>query len=480
MILNTIRTLLGTLFNHEESNLRFTNTLSGAKETFTPQKNNTVSVYTCGPTVYQPVHIGNLRAYVFADTLRRTLVFNEYDVQHVINITDVGHLVGDQDLGEDKVEQAARKAGSVSEVVNRYTSLFFNDLDALNIPKGAYKFPKASEYIAEQIALVEALESKGHTYKTSDGIYFDTSTFPEYGKLGNIPLEELKAGARVETHPEKRNIHDFALWKFSAEGEQRLQEWDSPWGMGFPGWHIECSAMSRALLGNEIDIHTGGEDHVSIHHNNEIAQSESVTGTQYVHYWLHNAFLTMGEEKISKSLGNVVYLADLVQEGFHPLALRYVFLEAHYRTHQSFTKDSLQAAQHALKRIYRIYRDELLHHSPTTPDIESVEAFTEAINDDLHTSRALAVLWSTLRNTKLNPGTKRATIDLFDTVLGLNIEYEAGQTPEIPTEIQELAQKREELRNNKEYEAADTIRNEILEKGYEISDTEDGFIVEKI
>lgn len=478
-MISSIQNLFNTLVNNEKEELRFINTLTGEKEVFIPQHGNKATVYTCGPTVYQAPTIGNLRAYVFADTLRRTLEFNNYEVDHVINITDVGHLSGDRDLGEDKIEREAREVGSVEQIVGRYTNLYFDDLASLNIPKEAYRFPRATEYIAEQIALVEALEKDGHTYKTADGIYFDTSTFPEYGKLGNIPIEELKAGARVEAHPEKKNPHDFALWKFSPQDQKRLQEWESPWGVGFPGWHIECSAMSRALLGESIDIHTGGEDHVPVHHNNEIAQSESVTGKQYVHYWLHNAFLTINEERIGKSLGNAIYLPTLIADGYHPLALRYVFLEAHYRTNQSFTMESLDAAQQAVKRIYRIYRDELLHHSPSKPDLESVETFTEAVNNDLHTSRALAALWSVLRNKNLDPKTRRATVDLFDTVLGLNIEKEAADTPEIPKEIQELAEQREELRKNKDFKAADQIRDELLEKGYEISDTEDGPMIEK-
>src|SRR3989344_5210432 len=323
------------------SRVFLTNTLSSAKELFISQKPSVVTMYSCGPTVYGPAHIGNLRAYVFSDTLARTLIFAGYHVHRVINITDFGHLVSDGDEGEDKMTKGLKREKleitmqNMRVLAERYAKLFLDDIEDLNIDAESIRFPRASDYIAEQIALISTLEQKGYAYRTKSGVYFDTSRFGGYGKLGGIDLSAQREGARVEKNKEKRNPADFVLWK----PDNRLG-WQSPWGLGFPGWHIECSAMSRALLGQEIDIHTGGEDHIAVHHNNEIAQSESATGRTFVHYWMHSAFLNMGSEKISKSLGNSVYLSEIIEKGFHPLALRYFFLQAHYRTPLSFSWDA--------------------------------------------------------------------------------------------------------------------------------------------
>ncbi|XKT74960.1 MAG: cysteine--tRNA ligase [Patescibacteria group bacterium UBA2103] len=449
------------------------NTKSKKKEILKPLRGNTVSVYTCGPTVYGPVHVGNLRAYVFADTLHRTLTFAGYKPKHVINITDVGHLTDDGDLGDDKMEEAAKKEGrSAESITHEYTRAFMEDLDALNIVTGRYSFPKATDHIPEQIEIIEALEERGHTYKTKDGVYFDVKTFSKYGELGGVNLADLKAGARVDVG-DKRNPQDFALWKFS-KGEKRLQEWDSPWGVGFPGWHLECSAMAISKLGEQIDIHTGGEDHIYTHHNNEIAQSEGVTGKTFAQIWMHNAFLNIDGEKISKSIGNTVYLKDVD----HKLALRYLFLEAHYRTHQNFTKEALAGAERALNRLY-LFADSLKKEKETYIASLYLNRFKEALFDDLNTPQALAVMWEMIRDEDLNKGSKKKTLLRMDRALGLEIFGERIKK-HIPHEIQELADKREAFRKEKDFTQADQIRDQLQEKGYTVKDSENGPIVEKL
>jgi cysteinyl-tRNA synthetase len=346
-----------------------TNTLSHKKETFIPIKPHVATLYSCGFTVYSQAHIGNIRPYVFSDILARTLIADGYHVRRVINITDVGHLVSDGDEGEDKMEMGAKRENTTAdEIATRYTNLFLHDLKEVNIDTESVLFPRATQYISEQITMVKELEKNGYTYRTSDGIYFDVSKFPEYGKLGGLSDEALKEGSsdsvedRIalagrtrlkEFTSEKRNPADFALWKFSPRTARRQQEWSSPWGLGFPGWHIECSAMVRALLGDTIDIHTGGIDHIPVHHNNEIAQSESVLGHPFVHYWMHSAFLTIEGQKISKSLGNTIYLSEIIERGYHPLALRYFFLQAQYSSSISFSWDTLAGAQEARGRRLR-------------------------------------------------------------------------------------------------------------------------------
>jgi len=453
------------------------NTKTKKKELLKPLKAPLVSIYSCGPTVYQPIHIGNLRSYVFADTLHRALTNAGYKPKHVINITDVGHLTDDADQGADKVEEAAKKERrSAESITHAYTQAFMEDLDAMNIVKGRYHFPKATDHIPEQIEIIEALEEKGHTYKTKDGIYFDTETFPTYGVLGGINLVEQQAGARVDMG-DKKNAKDFALWKFSGD-EKRLQEWDSPWGVGFPGWHLECSAMAISHLGEQIDIHTGGEDHIYTHHNNEIAQSEAATGKNFASVWMHNAFLNLGGEKISKSEGNSVYLKDLIKEGFSPLSLRYLFLEAHYRTPQSFTKEALKASETALHRLY-LFTDSIAKEKETYVDNVYLNKFKTAIYDDLNTSKALALLWELVRDEDVPKGAKRKTLSRMDRVLGLELFGHRLKT-KVPHEIQVLAEKREEFREKKDFKKSDEIRDRIKEKGYVIKDGDDGFEVEKL
>ena len=362
--MNLWRRLFGTRKNEtvRPPSIFFVNTLSGTKELFVPQRPGIVTMYSCGPTVYGQQHIGNLRAAIFSDTLARVLKAAHYHLQRVTNITDVGHLVGDGDAGEDKMAVGARQENTTpKEIADRYTKIYLEDLGDLNVDTDDIRFPRATEYIKEQIALAKTLEEKGFAYYLSDGLYFDTQKFPQYGRLGRMSRVQLEAGKRVEVVRGKHHPADFVLWRTAKTND--LQQWDSPWGRGNPGWHIECSAMIRSLLGLEIDIHTGGEDHIAVHHNNEIAQSEAASGRTFVHYWLHNAFLTAaGGEKAAKSLGNVFYLSDIVQKGFHPLALRYFFLQAHYRTPLSFSWDALAGAAEALHRLWRLAR-EVAHES---------------------------------------------------------------------------------------------------------------------
>jgi len=374
------------------------NTLTGKKEPFLPLIPGKVSMYNCGPTVYNYAHIGNLRSYIFADILKRTLEWNKYDVQQVINITDVGHLVGDGDTGQDKMEKTAQiEKKTAQEIATFYTNAFFDDITTLNIDKSKIVFCRATDHIPEQIALIQTLEKKGFTYITSDGVYFDTAKFRNYGKLGNIDLAGLEEGSRVSINTEKRNKTDFALWKFSPRDEKRQQEWPSPYGIGFPGWHIECSAMSMKYLGETFDIHTGGIDHIPVHHNNEIAQSESATGKPYVRYWLHNAFLNIDGHKISKSIGNTLYLRNLVTKGISPLAYRYWLLTGHYRTMLNFTEESVLGAQTALVKLINHFIE--WRQLPLGKEhTEYVKKFEDFINDDLDTPKALALLWELVKD----------------------------------------------------------------------------------
>ncbi|HEX8591359.1 MAG TPA: cysteine--tRNA ligase [Candidatus Paceibacterota bacterium] len=488
---------------HEKStaSIFFTNTLTGSKETFASFKSGTATLYSCGPTVYSRAHIGNLRPYVMSDLIARTLSSAGYRLRRVINITDVGHLVSDADEGEDKMEKSARESGeSASQIADRYTKLFLEDIRLLNLATEDILFPRATEYIKEQIALIEVLESKGLTYRIHDGIYFDTSKFPDYGKLGGMPKELIKEGdhasladrisivgkARIKENAEKRNQADFALWKFSPVGSRRQQEWQSPWGRGFPGWHIECSAMSKALLGETIDIHTGGMDHIAIHHNNEIAQSESVTQKPFVRYWMHNAFLTMAEEKVSKSLGNVVYLSDITGRGIHPLALRYLFLQTHYRKPVSFSWESLSAANEALTRLWKHAREVRKYAKGIAQPSETRDQVTALLRDDLGTPQALALLWETVKDESISPKTAWGVILAADNVLGLSlVEPPAAVLPsaiavaDLPEEIQELITERETARAARDFARADSLRSELTARGYSVEDSSSGPVVSR-
>ncbi len=455
----------------------FANTLSGRKELFVPQRPGIVLFYSCGPTVYGPAHIGNLRAYIFSDTIARVLEATGYRVRRVINITDVGHLVGDGDRGEDKMAVGAEREKTTPEAIaERYTRQFIEDLDTLAITTSDIQFPRATAYIKEQIALAKTLEEKGFAYYIPDGLYFDTQKFPGYGKLGDLVGVKLEAGARVGLVKGKRHSSDFALWRTAKQGD--LQQWDSPWGRGNPGWHVECSAMARSLLGQEIDIHTGGEDHIAIHHNNEIAQSEAASGRTFVHYWMHSAFLTMNGEKASKSLGNVVYLSDVVAKGFHPLALRYFFLQAHYRTPLSFSWDALAGAGNALDRLWKL-SDEIAEESrEKSAPSEARDRFLVAMRDDLATPQALGILWETLRSEEYTPEEKWGLLQDAEVHLGLSLTMPPlapEMTPaDIPEDVRTLLAKREDARLSKDFTQADRIRDEILNRGYHVEDGPNG------
>jgi cysteinyl-tRNA synthetase len=452
--------------------LKLYNTLSRKKEEFKPIKPGFVGMYSCGPTVYWYQHIGNMRAYLFSDTLKRVLLFNGFKVKHVMNVTDVGHLTSDADTGEDKMEQAAKKEGKKAEdIANYYLKLFREDFKKLNIIEPDI-WPKATEHIKEQIELIKKLEQKGYTYKTSDGIYFDTSKLKDYGKLAKLKIENLEAGKRIDIK-EKKNATDFALWKFSETPGKRQQEWQSPWGVGFPGWHIECSAMSMKYLGEHFDIHTGGEEHVPVHHTNEIAQSEAVTGKKFVNYWLHLRWLTFKGEKVSKSSGGLYTIEELEKKGFQPLVYRYFCLTAHYRTNLEFSLENLENAKNALSRLKNII-SELKDDGKTNQNY--LKEFEEAINNDLDTSKALQVLWKLIRDSKADG--KLKTIAKMDEVLGLDLLKK--EKSKIPADIMKLVEEREQARKKKDFKRADEIREKIKKQGWQLDDTSDGARARKI
>lgn len=436
------------------------------KEKEVPKK-DFLGIYSCGPTVYNRAHIGNLRSYIFADTLNRALKYLGYkNITHVINITDVGHLTSDADTGEDKVEKEARKEGKTAqEVTEYYTRLFKKDLSDLNIEESNYKFPKATENIQEQIDLIKKLEEKNLTYKTSDGIYFDTSLFPEYGKLGNINVEQLKEGSRVEKNPEKKNPTDFALWKFSKNPGERQQEWNSPWGLGFPGWHIECSAMSMKYLGESFDIHTGGIDHIPVHHNNEIAQSQAATGKPLAQIWAHNAFINLSGGKMAKSQGTGITLEALGEEGIHPLSYRYWILTANYQTPMEFSWKALEGAQNALEGLVH-----KINELDEENENQNVEEFKNAISKNLNTPIAISILQ------KSNSGKE---IFEFDQVLGLNLEKLSKEILNVPQGILKKAEKRWEFKKENKFEEADRVREEIESGGFIIHDYSENYLVER-
>ncbi|MCC7523117.1 cysteine--tRNA ligase [Candidatus Uhrbacteria bacterium] len=446
------------------------NTLHKKLEEFQPISDKVVGLYTCGPTVYNPATIANFRTYIFEDVLKRTLELFGYKVHHVLNITDVGHLVGDGDMGEDKVEREAAKTGaSAWDIAKMYEERFVKDAERLNIelPEGKDR-PHATDYISEQIALVQKLEENGFTYKTSDGIYFDTSKFKNYGKFSGQKMEEKEAGARVEINTEKRHPADFALWKFSQPNEKRQMEWESPWGVGFPGWHIECSAMSEKLLGQPFDIHCGGVDHIPVHHENEIAQSEAAFGKPLAKYWMHGEFLLVNGGRMGKSEGNAYTLDDLIAKGFDPLAYRYYCLGTHYRSKMNFTWEGLEGAQNALNNLRAAIR-KLSTEGAVLPGIES---FKSAIGSDLNTSSGLDVMWGLVKSGRGDIG---PTLLEIDNVLGLGLDQYIGKKIEIPLEIKLLADQRLEVRKNKDWAKSDEIRDQIAEKGWTIEDKKDGY-----
>lgn len=460
----------------------FTNTLTGTKELFVSQKPGSVLLYTCGPTVYGPTSIGNLRAYIFSDTIVRTLESGGYRVKPVINITDFGHLVSDGDEGEDKMtkglkrEKMALTMENMRTLAERYAQSFIADLQALAVDVADITFPRASDYIREQIAFIATLEQKEYAYRTAHGVYFDTSRFPNYGSLGDRQLVKAQSQGRVRETEEKRHPADFVLWKPDAK-----LGWESPWGRGFPGWHIECSAMSRALLGQEIDIHTGGEDLASVHHNNEIAQSEAASGRIFVHYWMHNAFLTISGEKISKSRGNVFYLADVTARGISPRALRYFFLQAHYRSPLSFSWDALEGAAEALERLTRLAHGVALDSRRRGAPSEARERFLASMRDDLATPQALALLWESLKSEDYTAEQKWALLESADAHLGLSLTTAPPpQEPDsVPREVHDLVAARDTARRDRDFAASDRLREQIENRGYRVEDGPSGTVLTK-
>ena len=460
--------------------------MSRTKEDFIPIDPDEVRMYSCGPTVYNYQHIGNLRTFFFEDILLRVLKYNEYQVKYVMNITDVGHLVSDSDLGEDKMEKSAKLQGkTVWELAEYYTTIFKRDINLMNILP-ADNYSKATDYIKEQIELIKCLESKGFTYSTRDGVYYDTSKFPEYGKLAKLDIKGLQEGARIEFSEEKKNITDFALWKFSPKDEKRQMEWDSPWGKGFPGWHIECSAMSKALLGNHFDIHCGGIDHIPIHHTNEIAQSEACNGEKFVNYWIHGEFLDMENEKMSKSKENFITLQRLIDKGYSPMVYRYFLLMAHYKKKLKFSFEAMDSAKNGLKNLVGKILNLKRQVTDATPkpsglDNEYIKKFTETVNDDLNMPEAMAVLWDMLKDETVSPESKLDSAYEFDKIFGLGFDtIEQENNSEIPEEIQILVNKRTVAKKNKDFKLADEIRNKVREKGFEILDNKDGVEIRKI
>ncbi len=460
--------------------LRLYNTLSRKKEVFKPLKNKQVKLYTCGPTVYWYQHIGNLRMYLSWDILKRVLKYNNFNVKHVMNITDVGHLTSDADTGEDKIEKAAKKEEKRAEdIVKYYLKVFKDDFKKLNIIEPDV-WPRASKHIKEQINMIKILEKKGFTYKIKDGIYFDTSKLKDYGKLAKLKKEGLKEGKRIDKG-EKRNKTDFALWKFSKQPSKRQQEWKSPWGIGYPGWHLECSAMSSKYLGKQFDIHTGGQEHIPVHHTNEIAQSESAFGKKpWVKYWMHGAWLLFKGEKVSKSKGGLYTISELEKKGFDALDYRYFCLNKQYGKPLNFSLKNLEFARNTRKRLKEIISK--IKNSREKKNKKNVEAakkqFLEIINDDINTPKALSFLWDVLRSDKLNNAEKYELVIEFDKIFGLDLDKE--EKISIPIEIKKLIAKRQTARKNKDFTTADKLREKIKSKGYYINDTEHGAKVRKL
>jgi cysteinyl-tRNA synthetase len=464
--------------------LKLYNTLTRQEEEFSPIDKKEVKMYTCGPTVYNYAHIGNLRAYVFADILRRSLEYTGFRVRQIMNITDIGHLSSDRDSGEDKMTKGLQREGkaltleNMREMAEFYTQKFNEDLKKLNIkmPTGMYF---ASDYVIEDIDLIKTLEEKGYTYKTSDGIYFDTSKDENYGELRGKKIDRENTESRLEENTEKKNPEDFALWKFPSSDKQKSQiGFDSPWSIGFPGWHIECSAMSMKFLGEQFDIHTGGVDHIFIHHTNEIAQSECATGKRpFVHFWLHSEFVDIGGVKMAKSEDNFLKLSTLAEKGIDPLAYRFWLLMASYRTKVNFSWGPLEAAGIALKRLYSLY---LKISSDRVGEVNEKyqKKFQDCIENDLDTPRALSLLWDLFKDEKISSADKKETILDFDRVLGLGFKDQKEET--IPNEVIKLAEERELARANKDFKKSDQLRTKINSLGYEIKDSFLSYTIKKI
>ena len=466
--------------------LTFYNTLTRKKEEFHSIDENRVRMYSCGPTVYSYAHIGNFRTYIFMDTLRRVLKYNGYELKHVMNITDVGHLESDADEGEDKMEKAARKEKKDPyEIANFYTEIFLKDMGKLNIDKPEI-ITKATENISQMIEYVKEIIKNGYAYETSKGIYFDISKLDKYPVLSNRKLDDQIAGARVDVDPEKKNPYDFALWIKAPENH--IMKWESPWGLSYPGWHLECSTMGRRFLGEEFDIHTGGVDHIPTHHENEIAQSKGATGKIPAHVWMHCEYLQVDGGKMSKSLGNTYTISQLEEKGISPLAFKLFCFTAHYRNKLNFTFEGAYGAQKALERLYDSYIKNANGVDDVDEDIikEYEERFLAYINDDMNMPGAMSVVWEIARNAKKS--IKFADLLLkFDKVLGLDmknaenylLEFKHEESEELPEKIKALVEERKQARAEKNWAKSDEIRDRIISLGYSIKDTKDGIIVKK-
>lgn len=464
--------------------LKLYNTLSKKKEEFKPLNENQVRIYSCGPTVYSYAHIGNFRAYVFMDTLRRVLKANDYDLKHVMNITDVGHLESDADVGEDKMEKAAKKENKDPyEIAAFYTDIFFKDMGRLNIERPEI-IAKATEHIEDMLEFVKILVEKGYAYETSKAIYFDISKLDKYPVLSNRNLDDQIAGARVDVDEEKKSPYDFAVWIKAPE--THIMKWESPWGLSYPGWHLECSAMGRKYLGDEFDIHTGGIDHIPTHHENEIAQSKGVAGKIPAKTWMHVEFLQVDGGKMSKSLGNTYTLDQLLEKGIEPLSYRLFCYTAHYRTKLNFTFESAISTQKALNRL----REGYIAHTNSDEKVSDEEIqnyrqkFLDAVNDDLNMPLAMGIVWEVVRN-QVKSKDFAKLLEEFDKILALDIEnskkyLEEQETIELPEEILDLVNQRKEARENKNWAESDRIRDLLKEKGYLVKDTKDGMVIEEI
>lgn len=461
--------------------LQLYNTLSRSKERFVPLQAGEVKMYTCGPTVYNYAHIGNLRSYIFPDLLKKLLLYLGYEVRQVINFTDVGHLTSDEDLGDDKVEQAAAKAGKTAWEISRfYAEAFKRDLEFLNIAFPS-KFTYATDYIQEQIDLVKALEAKGLTYASEDGLYYDTSRFPDYGKMARLDIEGLNEGARISAEG-KRHKTDFAVWKLSPQDKQRQMEWDSPWGKGFPGWHLECTAMIFAELGQTIDIHTGGTDHIPVHHTNEIAQAEGASGQKFVNYWLHGEFLVLDQDKrMGKSEGNFLTLQTLLDDGFSARAYRYLALTSHYRHFLTFSYDVLKSAQTAYFKLKRLisHLDQSESRAPEVAESYR-QKMLDALLDDLNAPKALGFVWEMVQDKAIGGKEKLQILRDLDRIFSLSLldftDFPELHT-EIPAEVLALAQERWESKQARNFAEADRLRAEVEALGFRIRDAKDAFEV---
>ncbi len=460
--------------------MKIFNSLTQKKEIFVHDTDSEVKMYNCGPTVYGVQHIGNLSMFVFTDIVKRTIESNGFKIKQVINITDVGHLSSDADVGEDKMTLGLKSEGkeitieNMKELASKFTDIFISDLKKLNIKTEEILFPRASDYIDQQININSNLEKKGVTYLLEQGLYFDTSKFTSYGELGNI-RKSTDTRTRVSSD-NKKNSADFVLWK----KDEKLG-WQSPWGLGFPGWHIECSAMAYSILGEQIDIHTGGIEHLDIHHNNEIAQSECFTEKKpFSKYWLHRSHLQINDLKISKSLGNVVYLSEIIEKGYDPISFRYHLLMSHYRKNSNFTYESLDSAQKALYELY-----DFVNNNPQSDGVvldDYKDSFSLAINDDFNTPRAIAVVWNMVKDSKIKAADKTVTLFEFDKILGLNLKgnnfkpthIQQFDFESLPEEVKDLILKRNESKKIKDWKDADEKRDQIKKLGYTIEDLDSG------